>query len=112
VPLAHSPQEKRVWLRKTNRTLILFILFLFVQLILITYAGLTIASIARIDNDNIYDDDDEEDDDTIIPAFLILIFYASLFCTIGSLLWDIPLIIAQFISTKVMNNSVLRSLVS
>jgi len=66
---------------------------------------------ARIDNDNIYDDDDE-DDASPVPGILFIIFSASLFCTIGSLLCDIPLIIAQFISTKVMNNHVLRALVS
>jgi len=76
---------------------------------------------ARVTNNNVYDDDDDDYDpdcpdcdDTInpIPGLMVIIFSASLCCTVGSLLYDIPLIIMQFISTKVISNNTFRALVS
>jgi len=85
--------------------------------ILIIYAGLTIASMARVTNDNVYDDYYDPDcpdcDNANDPRpAMFIIFFASLFCTVGSLLCGIPLIIAQFISTKVINNNTFQALVS
>ena len=68
----------------------------------------------RISNDNIfssYPDDDDYDDEggsdyVVFSGFLTIFFSISLSCTIGSLLCDIPVIIIQFVSTKVMNNIV------
>ena len=86
------------------------------QLVLITYAGLTIASMARVtttENDSVYYHNDyDESTDPIVPAFTFIVLLASLCCTIGALLCDIPTVIAQFISTKVMNSAVFRTLVS
>ena len=71
----------------------------------------------RVFGDNIekfYPDDDEDYHDSgyvTISAFLTIIFSLSLTCTIGSLLCDIPVIISQFISTKVMNHIAFRTLV-
>ena len=87
------------------------------QLIRIAFAGVTIASMVRISRYNIqkfYPGDDEDYHDTgsvMVSAFLTIIFSISLTCTIGSLLCDIPVIISQFISTKVMNDIAFRTLV-
>ena len=85
---------------------------------LIAFAGVTIASLDRVSYDNIensYPDDDEYDyDDTgvvMISALLSIFFAMSLSCTIGALLCDIPVIIIQFISTKVMNHIAFRIVV-
>ena len=75
--------------------------------------------ISRGNIDNSYPDDDDDDygyDDgdsgsAMVSAFLTIYFSISLSCTIGSLLCDIPVIIIQFVSTKVMNNIVFRTLV-
>ena len=63
-----------------------------------------------------YPDDEEEDgeEDTgyiMLSGLLTIFFSISLTCTIGSLLCDIPVIISQFISTKVMNDIAFRTLV-
>ena len=75
----------------------------------------------RISSDNIensYPDDDDDDDDydgdsgnLMVSAFLSIFFCLSLICTIGTLLCDIPVIIIQFISTKIMNHIAFRTLV-
>ena len=87
------------------------------QLVLITYAGLTIASMARVtttENDSVYyhDDYEESTDPNLVPTFTFIVLLASLCCTVGVLLCDIPTVIAQFISTKVMNSVAFRTLVS
>ena len=73
-----------------------------------------------LDNiDNYYPDDDDDDEEfdgadsgsVMISGLLTLFFYISLSCTIGSLLCDIPVIIIQFVSTKVMNHIAFRALV-
>ena len=85
---------------------------------LIAFAGVTIASLDRVSLDNIensYPDDDENDyDETgvgMISGLLSIFFFISLSCTIGALLCDIPVIIIQFITTKVMNHIAFRILV-
>ena len=82
---------------------------------------MTIASLVRVSSDNIensypddYDYDDDYDDDNVgisVSFFLTLFFSLSLTCTIGALLCDIPVIIIQFISTKIMNHIAFRTLV-
>ena len=76
----------------------------------------------RISHGNIessYPDDDDDDYDNkandsgylITSGLFTLFFSISLSCTIGSLLCDIPVIITQFVSTKVMNHIAFRTLV-
>ena len=82
------------------------------------FAGVTIASLVRVSPDNIessYPDDDDYDYDGnsaySFRSFILTFFVISLCCTIGSLLCDIPVIIIQFMSTKVMNHIAFRILV-
>lgn len=85
------------------------------QLILITYAGLTIASMARVttsEEDSVYyEPSDEEESLDPTPVFMFIVFFASLACTVGALFCDIPIMIAQFVSSKVMNHVIFRALV-
>ena len=87
------------------------------QAILITYTGLAIAVMARVNTREViseyYDDYDEDEENTpfILPFLIILTLAASLCCTVGSLLCDIPVMIAHFITNKVMNSVIFRSLV-
>ena len=66
------------------------------------------------DDDDDYDYDNEARDSGLLflSFYLTMIFTASLCCTIGALLCDIPVIIIQFVSTKVMNHIAFRTLVS
>ena len=85
---------------------------------------MTIASLVRVSSDNIenfypdddydYNDDNDYDDDSstiTLSSVLTLFFSLSLSCTAVSLLCDIPVIIIQFISTKIMNHIAFRTLV-
>ena len=64
--------------------------------------------------ENSYPDDDDDydyDGDSgilMVSYFLTLFFSLSLTCTIGALLCDIPVIIIQFKSTKIMNHIAFR----
>ena len=87
---------------------------------LITFAGLAIVAATRVidtNTDSIYyndDDDDyyeEEDTPYVFPFLIFLVLLASLCCTVGSLLCDIPTLIAHFVTNKVMNNVTFRNLV-
>ena len=72
------------------------------------------ARISTNEHDSVYHSDDDdyyEDSINVVPAVLFIYFAISLFCIIGSLLCDIPVIIIQFVSTKVMNNIAFRTLV-
>ena len=79
---------------------------------------MTIASLVRVSYDNIENSYPNDDDDYdghsgyILTSFLLTLFFSlSLTCTIGALLCDIPVIIIQFISTKIMNHIAFRTLV-
>ena len=96
---------------------------MYTQLILITFAGLTITSLTKIsfnEEENVYNthnNSDNYDYETFnfnASLFLLfLTFCATLCCIIGSLLCDIPVIILQFVlSTKIVNQIVFRVLVS
>ena len=83
---------------------------------LITFAGLAIVSMTRVDTDSdsiYYNDDDYDYEDTpyVLPALIFVVLLASLCCTVGSLLCDIPTLIAQFVTNKVMNSVIFRTLV-
>ena len=89
------------------------------QVILITYAGLTIAAMARVttsQEDSVYynHNDDyyyETTGPNFLPVFIFVIFFASLCCTVGALLCDIPVMIAHFITNQVVNSVVFQTLV-
>ena len=84
---------------------------------MITFAGITIASMIRISN--IRNDDDSNDDDNgyegssnFIAIFFFLIFFSiSLCCTTLSVITDILVVIAQFVSSKIINHIAFRVLV-
>ena len=87
------------------------------QVILIIYAGLAIAVMARVNTrearSEYYDDYDEDEENTpyVLAFSMIVILAVSMCCTVGSLLCDIPVMIAHFVTNKVMNNYIFRSLV-
>ena len=73
------------------------------------------ARVSTTEDDNIYynrgDDYYDESTGNVLPALIFIILLASLICTIASLLCDIPVLIAHFISSKVMNSAGFRALV-
>ena len=91
------------------------------QVIMITFAGLTIASMARISykqRSNVYYSDDyfettyyEEASFNPITIYLFILFSISLCCTTLSVITDILAIIAQFLSSKIINHAAFRALV-
>ena len=89
------------------------------QVILIMYALSTIAVMVRVNTkDTIsqyYDDNDDYDDYertfNILPVLITIMLVISLSCTVGALLCDIPAMIAHFITKKVMNSVIFRTLV-
>ena len=95
-------------------------MLLLLQAILITYAGLAIATIDNRDSlfDSPEDDNEQEDyeDDelTIIVEHILIIFVlsCSLLCTFGALICDLPCLVGHFVTNKVMNHPVFRVMVS
>ena len=89
------------------------------QVILITYVGLAIAVVARTSSREVvyeyydYDDDDYYDENIpfLLPLIIIVILAVSTCCTIGALLCDIPVMIAHFITNKVLSSIIFRILV-
>ena len=99
-------------MQSTNSYCILFPL----QLVLIAYGGVAIATMTRLDTDPTdsvyYEYDYEEDTPYVYPFLILVVLIASLCCTVGSLLCDIPVLIIQFTTTnKVMNSVTFRTLV-
>ena len=91
---------------------------LLLQTILMTYAGLAIATIDNPDSlpeeytDDDYDDDYERTGPTFDRFFIIFVLSCSLLCTFGALICDLPCLIGHFITNRVMNHPVFRVLVS
>ena len=85
---------------------------------LIIYGGVTIGAMARVTTSfatNVYYTDYSYGDATgpyLITPILFIIFSVSLFYIVTSLLCDIPLMIAHFITSKVMSHPAFRTLVS
>ena len=96
-------------------------ILLLLQAILITYAGLAIATIDNRDSlPDLPEDENEQDNEyedsrsaVIFERFLIIfVLSCSLLCTFGALICDLPCLVGHFITNKVMNHSVFRVLVS
>ena len=94
-------------------------IMLHTQVIMITFAGITIASMIRISNDDYSNDDDTiyedsgfEGSSNFITIFFFLIYFSiSLCCTTLSVITDILVVIAQFVSSKIINHIAFRVLV-
>ena len=96
-------------------------ILLLLQVILITYAGLAIATIDNRDSlpdlpedDNNEQYDYEDDRSAVIFERFLIIFVlsCSLLCTVGALICDLPCLVGHFVTNKVMNHSIFRVLVS
>ena len=86
-------------------------------MILIIYVASTIAVVARINTTDAineyydYNDDYYEKTSNILIYYIMIMLAVSMCCTIGALLCDIPVMIAHFVTNKVMNSLIFRTLV-